>query len=527
MQLIDLFDRGLARGPDAPCFIEPGGRTLTYAEVDALSHRIANGLHATGVAPGDNVGLLSPNHLLTFVSVLGTVRSDGVWMPVNARNSIDESINVLARGDCRFLFIHSDFAPHLPAFRKAMPDLKGVVCIDRAIDAAVVDGVTSQGTPALEAWAALQDATPVRPDAQPDDVVAVRGTGGTTGLPKGVLNTHRTYGALFANWYASMPVTRTPVHLVVAPLTHAAGTITFATLAYGGANVILPSAEPEKILEAIQTYKVTQLFLPPTVIYRLLAHPRVRNYDTSSLQYFIYSAAPMSVDRLREALDVFGPVMVQCFGQAEVPFILTCMTTADHAIVDDPALVHRLASCGRASPFVRVEIMSPEGRILGPNERGEIVARGDLVMRGYYKNPEATAEALKYGWLHTGDVGYRDEAGYFYIVDRIKDLIISGGFNISPGEVEQVLWSLPQVADCAVIGAPDAAWGEVVKAIVELKPGAQWNGDEALAWCRDKLGSMKAPKTIEVWDCLPRSQVGKVLKKDIREKFWSGQARRV
>lgn len=517
MQLIDLFDRGLARGPGAPCFIEPGGRTLTYAQVDALSHRVANGLHAAGVARGDNVGLLSANHLMTFVSVLGTVRSDGVWMPVNARNSIDESVNVLARGDCRFLFIHSDFASHLPRFLEAMPDLKGVVCIDRAIE----------GAPGLEEWAQTQDATPVRPDAEPDEVVAVRGTGGTTGLPKGVLNTHRMYGALFANWFASMPVTRTPVHLVVAPLTHAAGTFTFATLAYGGANVILPSAEPERILEAIERYRVTQLFLPPTVIYRLLAHPRVRAFDTSSLQYFVYSAAPMSVDRLREALDVFGQVMVQCFGQAEVPFILTCMTPADHAVVNDPEKAHRLASCGRASPFVRVEIMDADGNILAPGERGEIVARGDLVMKGYYKNPQATAEALKHGWLHTGDVGYRDEDGFFYIVDRLKDLIISGGFNISPGEVEQVLWSLPAVGDCAVVGVPDAQWGESVKAIVELKPGAAWDAEAALAYCRERLGSMKAPKTIEVWDSLPRSQVGKVLKKDIREKFWAGQARRV
>jgi acyl-CoA synthetase (AMP-forming)/AMP-acid ligase II len=335
------------------------------------------------------------------------------------------------------------------------------------------------------------------------------------------------YGALFANWFAAMPVTRTPVHLVVAPMTHAAGTFIFATLAYGGANVILSSADPLKILEAIQRHRITQLFLPPTVIYRLLAYQNVRSYDTSSLQYFVYSAAPMSVDRLREALDVFGLVMVQCFGQAEAPFILTCMTTSDHAEANDPAKAHRLASCGRASPFVRVEIMDPEGNILEPNERGEIVARGDLVMGGYYRNPEATAEALKYGWLHTGDIGFRDENGYVYIVDRLKDLIISGGFNISPSEVEQVLWSLPAVGDCAVIGVPDTQWGESVKAIVELKPGATLDIEDTLAYCRERLGSLKAPKSIEVWDTLPRSQVGKVLKKDIREKFWAGHTRRV
>ena len=517
MQLIDLFDRGLSRGPDAACFIEPGGRTLTYAQVDVLSHRVANGLHAAGVTKGSNVGLLSANHLMTFVSVLGTVRSNGVWMPVNARNSIEESLNVLSRGDCCFLFLHSDFAPHLKRFREVMPELKGIVCIDRAVEDLM----------SLEDWAAIQDATPVRPESQPDDVVAVRGTGGTTGLPKGVLNTHKMYGALFSNWFASMPATRTPVHLVVAPLTHAAGTICFATLAYGGANVILPSAEPVQILDAIQRYGITQLFLPPTLIYRLLAYPQVRKYDTSSLQYFVYSAAPMSVDRLYKAIDIFGQVMVQCFGQAEAPFILTCMTVGDHAVANDSGKAHRLASCGRASPFVRVEIMNPEGKILGPNERGEIVARGDLVMRGYYKNAQATAEALKFGWLHTGDVGYRDDDGYFYIVDRLKDLIISGGFNISPSEIEQVLWSLPSVSDCAVIGVPDEQWGEAVKAIIELKPGAQWDEEAAMSFCRERLGGMKAPKSMEVWDSLPRSSVGKVLKREIRERYWVGQQRRV
>jgi acyl-CoA synthetase (AMP-forming)/AMP-acid ligase II len=517
VQLIDLFDRGLSRGPQAPCLIEPGGRALTYAQVDALSHRIANGLHAAGIGRGDHVGLLSGNHLFTFVSVLGTVRSDGVWMPVNARNSIEESINVLANGDCRFLFIHSDFAPQLARFRAAMPALKGVVCVDRAIE----------GAPSLEDWAARQDATPVRREAEPDDIVAVRGTGGTTGLPKGVLVTHRMYGALMANWYASMPITRTPVHLVVAPMTHASGTLIFATLCYGGANVVMDSADPGKILEAIERYRVTQLFLPPTVIYRLLAHPEARKHDYSSLQYFVYSAAPMSVDKLREALDVFGQVMVQCYGQAEVPFIVSCMTNADHAVVNDPAKSYRLASCGRASPFVRVEIMDPEGNILPAGERGEIVARGDLVMKGYYRNPEATRQALRGGWLHTGDVGYRDEDGYIYIVDRLKDMIISGGFNIYPGEIEQVLWSLPAVGDCAVIGVPDATWGEAVKAIVEVKAGARLDIGETLAFCRERLGSMKAPKTIEIWDTLPRSQVGKVLKKEIREKFWQGQSRRV
>lgn len=518
MQLIDLFDRGAAYGPDAACLIEPGGRVLSYGTVQELSHRIARGLQSAGIDHGSKVGLLSDNHLFTFAAILGIVRSAGIWLPVNARNAPEENVNILARGGCEFLFLHSRFAAQLPLLRQAIPRLKGVVCIDAELP----------DVPSLENWAASQSTEPFRSAARIDDVVAIRGTGGTTGLPKGVLITHRNYLAMFANWYAAMPVRETPVHLVAAPLTHAAGAVSFATCAYGGANVILPAPEPEAIISAIRDYRVTQLFLPPTAIYKVLAHPKARAGDYSSLRYFVYSAAPMSVDRLREALDIFGPVMVQAYGQAEAPFVCTVMTTDDHIrALNSPQPGARLASCGRASPFVRVAVMDAQGSLLPAGERGEIVVQGDLVMKGYYEAPEKTEAAFAHGWLHTGDVGYQDDDGYFYIVDRLKDLIVSGGFNVSPGEVEQVLWALPEISDCAVVGVPDSHWGEAVKAVVELKPGAQFDTEVALAYCRERLGSVKAPKSIDVWERLPRSAVGKVLKREIRETYWAGQARQV
>ena len=284
MQLIDLFDRGLSFGAQAPCLVEPDGRTLSYGEVAQLTHRIANGLVAAGIGSGQAVGLLSENHLLTFAAVLGIVRSPGIWVPVNARNAPEENANILARADCEFLFIHSRFAPQLALLCTSLPRLRGVVCIDADLPDA----------PALERWAAEHPDTPFRSDDRVDDVVAIRGTGGTTGLPKGVLITHRNYAMLFANWYAAMPVRERPVHLVVAPMSHAAGTIAFSVCAYGGANVILGSAEPAAVIEAIARHRVTQLFLPPTAIYKLLAHPAVRDGDYGSLRYFVYSAAPMS-----------------------------------------------------------------------------------------------------------------------------------------------------------------------------------------------------------------------------------------
>lgn len=518
MQLIDLFERGLAYGEAAPCFVDASGEGLTYGQVNELSHRVANGLCAAGISKASKVGLLSSNHVLTFPAVLGIIRSPGIWLPVNARNSAQENANILSHGGCEFLFVHSDFEVQLPELRRALPEVKGIVCIDRDLP----------GAPGLQAWASNQSAAAFRSAAEPSDVVAIRGTGGTTGLPKGVLVTHRIYSVLFANWFASMPVVGRPVHLVVAPLSHAAGSVALATLAYGGVNVVMPTAEPRAILDAIAKHRVTQLFLPPTALYKLLADPTVKGRDYQSLRYLIYSAAPMSVDKLREALDTFGPVMVQCYGQAEAPMTCTVLTREDHVIsLSDDALAHRLASCGRASPFVRMEVMDAQGVICRNGERGEIVVQGELVMQGYYLDPAKTLETIRDGWLHTGDVGYRDDDGYFYIVDRMKDIIVSGGFNIMPGEIEQVLWSHPSVNDCAVVGVPDSLWGEAVKAVIELKPGASWNEAEMLAFCRQSLGAMKTPKSIEVWDELPRSPVGKVLKREVRDRFWLGQQRQV
>jgi len=266
--------------------------------------------------------------------------------------------------------------------------------------------------------------------------------------------------------------------------------------------------------------------MPPTLIYMLLAHPDVRRHDYSSLRYFMYAAAPMAAEKLREALAVFGPVMAQTFGQVEAPMVCTYLSPQDH--VDALALhPERLLSCGRPTPLTRVAIMDDEGRLQPQGERGEIVVQGSLVMSGYHDQPEATAEASAFGWHHTGDIGRIDAEGYVYIVDRKRDMIISGGFNIYPSEIEQVLWAHPAVQDCAVVGVPDDKWGEAVKAIVQLKPGNDVEPAALLTYCRDRLGSTKAPKSVEVWPDLPRSAVGKVLKKTIRERYWVGRDRSI
>jgi acyl-CoA synthetase (AMP-forming)/AMP-acid ligase II len=515
MRLIDFFDRGVALAQDGVCFTD-GSETLSYRAVQDASHRIAHGLAAAGVQPGTVVATLTPNHLRALIPVLGIARAGAVWLPLNARYGREEILHALKTNDCDFVFYHSDFEVQVQEARASLSRIRGSVCIDRALATA----------PELFAWMAAFPDTPVDVEQTLDTVIAIRSTGGTTGPSKGVMVSNENYETLFSCLFASLPPIPRGVHLAAAPLSHAAGTLSLANMLHGGRTVILPKFEADAVLACIERHGVTHLFVTPTMLYMLLDSPRLREFDYSSLRYVIYSGAPMSVEKLKQAIGVFGPVFAQAYGQAEAPFFCTCLTPAEH-VFDDPQFERRLWSAGRATPFVRVEIMDESGKLLSSGERGEIVVRGNLVMKGYYNNPEATKKVSQAGWHRTGDIGYKDEHGYLYIVDRARDLIISGGFNLFPGEIEQVIWAHPAVQDCAVVGVPDERWGEAVKAIVQLRAGMTAEEGEIIALCREKLGRMKAPKSVEFWPDLPRSSVGKVLKREIRDRFWAGRERAV
>jgi acyl-CoA synthetase (AMP-forming)/AMP-acid ligase II len=367
----------------------------------------------------------------------------------------------------------------------------------------------------------------VSPDLSCDSVCTVFGTGGTTGKLKAAIWTHRTWTALAASFLAGVHHDGPPVHLVAAPMTHAAGVISFPLMAIGATTVMIPRADPQLVMSSIERYRITTLFLPPTVIYMMLAHPDAANFDYSSLQNLIYAAAPMSVEKLRQAWDVFGPVMVQTYGQAEAPMVCTIMERRDHLDALRAGDHSRLASCGRPALMTNLAILDEDGNVVPCGVAGEIGVRGDLVMTGYTRNPAETEATQADGWHRTGDIGWQDADGFVYITDRKRDMIISGGFNVFPSEIEQVLWSHEAVQDCAVVGAPDAKWGEKVVAVVELKHGASVDAGDLIRLCKDKLGSVKAPKEVEFWPELPRSPVGKVLKRSIREKFWCGQDRKI
>jgi len=318
-----------------------------------------------------------------------------------------------------------------------------------------------------------------------------------------------------------------PVCLTTAPLSHAAGPVAFATLAIGATNVIMPGFDAPDVLRNIPKYHVTHLFLPPTAFYGLLAQPAVRDFDYSSLRVFLLAGSPVSPDKFKQGVQIFGPCMCQCYGQTECPMLITWLdqrTVAAAAAGDHP---ERLASSGRPTSAVRLAIMAEDGRLLPPNEPGEIVTRGSLVNPGYYKLPEATAEIRTHGWHHTGDVGYVDDSGYVYIVDRKKDMIITGGFNVFCTEVEATIMSLPEVHECAVIGVPDDKWGEAVKALVVLAEGQSLTEQDVIAHCKSRLGGVKAPKSVEFRQEILKTPAGKIDRKTMRSPYWTGAKRQV
>lgn len=522
MALIDFFDRGWSLNPLGAAYIQDD-RRHSFTEVGELSCRVAHALRATGLPKETKGAVWALNDTTAWVCALGLWRANMCWLPVGARNSAEENQDVLDRFDCEVLFFQQAFAPVIASLQARLPKVRHWICIDG-------EAPDVQGAVALTVWVKDQPATKLHLRVDLDDVVAVSPTGGTTGVPKGVMNTHRSLQTLFAHYLVACPYDdeHRPVCLAAAPMTHTSGVLSLPATARGGTVVILTKPDPALMLGAIAKHRVTELFLPPTVIYRLLDIPGLKQkVDFSSLKYFAYGAAPMSVDKLKQALEVFGPVMMGGYGQTEAPGSIAYLPPHEHFVNGQPAPDTRLSSVGRPNPLAQVEIMDDAGRILARGETGEIVVRGDLVMKGYYKDPQKTVETIVDGWLHTGDIGCIDDEGCLHITDRKKDMIISGGFNVYPSQVEQVVWGHPAVRDCAVIGVPDQKWGEAVKAVVELNEGQTVSSDELIALCKQKLGSVCAPKTVDFVPALPRSLVGKVLKKDLRAAYWKDLGRTI
>jgi acyl-CoA synthetase (AMP-forming)/AMP-acid ligase II len=518
MAIIDFFDRGQLLNPKGTAFVMEAER-WTYEASYTTTCQIAQALVLHGPATKAKGAVLSYNHPLSWMCVLGMWRAGLTWVPLNPRSTDQENRQLLDGFDVEILFFQAAFSSSVKDLKSKCPQLKHLVCIDAELP----------DFEHLPSW--IKNQVQVAPDVycDPDDIAAIMPTGGTTGIPKGVMLSHRNLSLSVINGVINTPYLagESIVNLAAAPMTHSAGFLTLSATVRGGTVVVLTKPDPVSLLEAIEQHGVTELFLPPTVIYRLLDTPGLVDRNLSTLRYFMYGAAPMSVEKLKQCLTAFGPVMLQGYGQTEAPGSIAFLRPSDHFVNGQIAPDDRLTACGLPSITNTLCIMDDNGKKLGRGQTGEICVRGDIVMKGYYKQPDKTAETIVDGWLHTGDVGHLDVDGFLHITDRKRDVIISGGFNVYPSEVEQVLWGHEAVLDCAVIGVPDANWGEAVKAVIELKPGAQVDAQILIALCKEKLGSVKAPKSIEFIQSLPRSPVGKVLKKELRQIYWQENSRQI
>lgn len=513
MRLPDFFDKQADAQPDATAVVYEN-QLSTYRDIQYQSRSIAHALMETGLGQGAKIASWIPNHPSFFAVQIGIHRTPFVWLPLNPRATAPECAANMEAFCAEWLFVDAQFSQHVESIRAAVPTLRGVVALNGEIS----------GCLSIEAFCGSKTAKLLDVDIGPTDVVTLITTGGSTGRPKGVMRTSMNWSTLIANYRLKLFRGVPPVNLVATPLSHVAGEVAQAVFAEGGVNVILKRPDPTLILEAIEQHGITSLFVPPTLLYMMLSQNVPGKHEYGSLRHLMYGAAPISVDKLREAWSTFGPVMTQLYGLMEATSTVSIMGPEEHASAADQS---RFGSVGRGSPFVMIDVLAEDGQPAAQGEKGEVVCRGPNLCKGYEGNPEATEAAFRNGWFHTGDIGFKDADGYLHLVDRSKDLIITGGFNIYPGEVEQVLWTHPAVQDCAVIGVPHEKWGEAVTAVVELKPGASVVEGELIALCKQQLGSIKAPKNVEIWDALPRSVVGKVLKKDIRAHYWKNTNRNI
>lgn len=529
MRAIDYFDKSADLYPTRIA-IRDGDAVYSYSDVRDLSTRIAGAMRAAGVQPEDRAAIYSHNHPAVLFCMLGFLRAGAAWVPINFRNAADANIEFLKYSETSWLFYHSRFRVEVEEIRRRVPSIKHWICIDGADSdrlslADFMDTAKNSEGSNTHPSADLPDSDAY---GNLEQMMGLVPTGGTTGPARGVRVTNLAWGTLTESaihyWN---PDRIDPVCLCTAPLSHAAGVVAFTIFAMGGTNIILPGFDATQVLQMIQLCHVTHMFLPPTAFYSLLSHPEVHKYDHSSLRVFLLAGSPVSPDKLKKGVETFGPCMCQSYGQTEAPMILTFLDTHETAAAAMGDHPERLRSCGRPTAAVRVAIMDDDGRILPPHKRGEIVARGTLITGGYHNLPQATAEIRKYGWHHTGDVGYMDEDGYVYIVDRKKDMIISGGFNVYCAEVEAGIMALPQVQECAVIGVPDEKWGEAVKAFVVLRRGESLAESDVIAHCKEKLGSVKSPKSVEFVDEVPKTPAGKLDRKTLRKRFWANADREV
>jgi len=497
--------------PDKECMVCDEVR-LTWKQLNERVNRLANGLAGLGVEKGTKVATLALNCHRLIEIYYATSKIGAVAVPLNFRLSADELVYVINHSDAEILFVD----------RTTLDMARGVLQQLQNIRERVLFTGGDEGW--LDYEKLLEQSSDAEPDVEvsEDDLCHLQYTGGTTGLPKGVMITNRNYLTTAIGMGLSLEIEPHYSTLQVLPIFHTAWWPVLLHH-YGGCRaVIAPRFDFQEILATVEREKVTHINMVPVLFAWLLDFPDADKYDLSSIKYFSYAGAPMPEEVLRRCIARFGPIFMQGYGLTEASPLGTQLMQEDQCrLKGPPELVRRINSCGRESMVTEVRVVDDDDNDVPVGEIGEIVIRGRNVMKGYWKDPELTARALRGGWLHTGDLAEVDDYGYIYIVDRKNDMIITGGENVYPYEVEQVIYEHPAVLTAAVVGVKDAKWGEMVTAMVTLRQGAEATEDEIIALCRQKVAGYKCPKRVVFKDAIPTSAIGKVLRRQVREELES------
>jgi acyl-CoA synthetase (AMP-forming)/AMP-acid ligase II len=511
LELGSITARAARYWPHQTALIDARKR-IRFSELEQRANQLAHALIQADVGPGDRVAVQAWNRIELVEAEVACYKAACIKVPVNARLSTDETLHMLRDSGAKVLVADGEHAQAVLARMAEAPALQRVVDMDNG----------------YEAWIGNQPSSSIQVPTRSDDVAVLHYTSGSSGVLKAAMQTYGNRFAMLRKFLMS-PMRRAmpdDVQAHVGPITHASGMNLMYIIYCGAASLLLGRFEETELLQAIERERVTRLFMVPTMVNRIVNHPQVKDHDLSSLRLVLYGAAPMAPALVEKAIALFGPILSQGYGAGETNSMVTMLTEQDH--VD--ALAHnpkRLASCGRCYTETEVRVVDPQDRDIQPGEVGEIIVRGEDVMKGYWNAPELTAEAIVDGYYRTGDLATVDDEGYIYIVDRKKEMIICGGFNIYPAEIEQVLFAHPDIYEAAAVGIPDEEWGEQIKAVVVLKPGHTATAENILDFCAQGLPGFKRPRSVDFTDELPKNPNGKIVRRLVREPFWAGKERQV
>ena len=514
----DLPRNGATIYPDNIAVVYENTR-LTYREFNNRTSRFSNVLINLGYKKGDRICIMADNCLKYLEVYFGAAKIGVTVTPINIRLGEEELIYIINHCEATLLIVGDEYEARANTMKGKLKGIKKWITLDNP-----VEGFLNYED--LMGKAAYTEPDPDTYDVQEDDLAVLMYTGGTTGLPKGVMLNHRSCVLSGITAAVAMEFTKKDSTCYVLPIFHVSWWPILAIFFVYGKVCINRKPNLAKIFQLIQDEKCTHMNLVPTIYGWMVDNPDVDKYDLSSLRVCSYAGSPFPTEVLKKCIKKFGNKFCQGYGATETAGAAISMLAPEDHYLEGPKSKY-LVSAGKASPCSRVKVVDSEDKTVPPGERGEICAKGKHIMTGYWKNPEANANALVDGWYHTGDVGYIDEDGFIYMTDRKADMIISGGENVYPAEVENVIYQHPAVFECSVVSAPDPKWGEIVQAVVVLKKGEKATEEEIIEHCKKSLAGYKCPKAVAFWEAIPKTVVGKIIKKDIKAKFWQGKDRTI